>query len=205
MKHKKSFVRVVLITAWIAVNFACGGLSSKQANGGSSNVLANNNSSTANVAANDTTTAAKSDVKNVRFCTTLTDFVNGEYKKDTVNYKCDGKKMLTLPSGRTQELHFTGEGDAENVKNVSLIMTTKTEFKDNAEAEEALVKTCEQLWFEAFKAVLPMEIRNAMLADKGKAVEKMKNYADQNNASFIRHRTDVGRYGLNFGFDLPKQ
>lgn len=205
MKHQKLFVHFLLMTAWLAVNLACGGSSSKQANAVSSNVGGNNNSSAAGETANDTTAATKSDVKNLRFCMTLTDFVNGEYTKNSFNSKCEGKKTLKLPSGRTQELLFTGEGEAENVKNVGVRMVTKTEFKDNAEAEGEFLKTCEQLYFEAFRAVVPAEIRNTMLADKGKATEKIKSYKDPGNVTFIRHRTGGTDYGLSFRFDLPKQ
>ena len=108
------------------------------------------------------------------------------------------------------------EGDAENVKTVTLSFLTKTKFKDNAEAEDEFLKSCERIWFETFTMPLPEDVSKAILSDKGKAKETnkafteptdsdmktIKTFTEPTKATVLRHPMDDS-YGLVFYFDLP--
>lgn len=210
MKNKLLLLKFGLVSVWLAASLACS--SAQNQNGGNlsntGKVNGNSNASIKNEnsdATNNAPTETKVNYRDPKFiCGFFSDFVNGEYKQGTVNYKCSGKKTLKLSSGRTQDISFDADGDAENVKNVSFSFVTETKFKDNAEADEAMLKSVEELWFVVFKAVLPEDLRKTVLSDKGKPTEKNKMFQQPVSGGFLRHRTDSERYGLNFYFELPK-
>jgi hypothetical protein len=223
MKNTMTFLKLGLISAWLASSLACGATQNKNA-GNSSNVRADNlNSNTSVKSENSNATnnaASETKVNNrdpQRFCNIMSDFVNGEYTQGAVNYKCSGKKSLNLESGRTQDFFFDAEGDAENVKTIRLSFVTKTEFKDNAKVDEEFLKACEQLWFAVFTMPLPEDIGKMILSAKGKASEQnktftvptdaefksVKTFTEPTRATFLRHRTSADRYGVSFDFELP--
>ncbi len=203
MKNTLLFLKLGLVSLLLVASLACGSAQSKNG-GNSSNVAADNvNSSAANNAVAAETKPNKRDPK--RFCHILSDFVNsGDYKVEIVSHECGGVKTLNLSTDRTAKLLYTAEGDAENVKLLKLTVLNDGKLKDAAEADEELAKSAETLWFAVFTEVLPKEILDEILSNKGKAVEKVKNFTATNNATVLRHKTGGSEYGLVFSFELPK-
>lgn len=205
MKNTQSFIKLICVAAYLAAALACG--SPNQTGGNSPNVSAGNTvAAPSNVAGN---TAPNAETKTNKrdpklFCNYLTDFVNGEYKEGTLSYQCLGKKTEKLSSGREQEWRFTAEGDAENVKSIMVSLIDDGKYKDAAEGDEKLVEISEKLWMEVFKTVLPSDIRDAILKDKGKAVEKRKEFTEPTKGYFWRRVSGSTSYGIIFKFDLPE-
>lgn len=191
MKNNQTILMfVVLILAGSVI--ACSMFGGSNSNG--------NSNANANTAAN--TTVNKRDPK--KFCYLEGFGENTEYKSGSSGYSCLSFKNGNLPSGGFHSIIYGANGDANNVERVHLRMLASSKRQDVGEADESFAQACGELWQRVFAAALPNDIKESILADKGKAVKMEKKFTEPTNGTVSREPGNGGTYTLLLELALPK-
>ena len=202
MKNSLSFLRLALVSAWLIASLACGEASRSDGNSssGSANSAASNASGPAT---NAPPTVNKRDPK--RVCAYFLDFnVLGDYKSSGSGYSCNNSTSHTLPSGRTQLYRYSADGDAENIKRVSLSTLGNSKYEDAGAGDDFLVEKGDELWQKVFAAPLPNEIKEAILTNKGKNVKTEKRFTEPTAVTVSRSPGGGETYSLSLDVTLPQ-
>ncbi len=207
MENTLSILKSGLVSALLASSLACG--TANKAPEESSNVTASNATSGTNSSSNSTneTAVKKQDAKTI--CAYLPAFKPGEYRQSSGStFSCFNTNFATLPSGRPQNYAYTALGSAESVERVVVSMLTDSKHADAAQADEYIAEAGNELWQKVFSAPLPSEIKEAILADKGKAVSTTKKFTQPTAIAVFRSTLlsspNAGNYSLTLDITLPK-
>jgi len=127
-----------------------------------------------------------------------------EYKSSGGNeYVCVSKSSHALPAGRSEIFSYSATGDAENVNHVGLMMFTNSTHKDGGDGDNAFAQVSGELWQKVFSAPLPNDIKEAILANKGKNIQLVKHFSEPSVATVSRTPGSEGRYTLTLKIGLP--
>lgn len=192
MKNKLSIINLALVSACLISGFGCGYLNRSDTNSSNSN----------NAAANTSIAINKRDPK--KFCYLEGFSVGGEYASGPNGYACLSFKNGNLPSGRFQSTSYAAFGDAGTIEKVNLTMVTNVKHKDASEGDDAFAQASGELWQRVFAAPMPGDIRDAILADKGKAAKMEKKFAEPAIGKTERDPGNNGAYTLRLELTLPK-
>jgi len=155
----------------------------------------NRNSNAASPAVNRVSKENKHDPKLV--CAWLSEFPPAEYKLYTSRtYSCKSEKREELGGGKRLSWTYEPLGTATSIESVDLTMSSNNPPEATKKAEERFVRMAETLWQNSFGKPLPNEIKNELLAGKGKPMTSNKDWSFENNPAIpvntsVLH-TDVG-------------
>jgi len=208
MNRHLSVLKFVLLISSLVSALSCG--SQKPGEKAINAVPNNGNANAASPPINRVSKAKQHDPKLV--CAWLPDFTPAEYKLYTTKtYTCKSEHEET---GGGKRLVWTYEpfGTSTNIDSVELTLSTiKNTPEATQKAEGRFVKLAETLWQKSFDKPLPNEIKNELLANKGKLVTSSKDWSFEKNSSIpintiVQHTGDarLGIYILKLRFYLPE-
>lgn len=194
MNRFLSGLKFVLVAASLVSTLSC---ASQNTSEKAPNVIPNNrNSNAASPAINRVAQEKKSDPKLV--CAWLSDFTPTEYKLSTGSiYNCKSEKDEDLGGGKRLNWTYEPLGTATFVESIDLTMSSNNTPAVTQKAEARLVKMAETLWQNSYAKSLPNEIKNELLAGKGKPMTSNKDWSFEKNSTIpvntsVLH-TDAGQ------------
>ncbi len=194
--------KFVVVTSSLVLALSCG---SQNKSENPTNALSNNrNSNAASPAVNRVSKDNPHDPKLV--CAWLSEFPPAEYELYTgTTYTCKSNQREELGGGKRLSWTYEPFGTSAKVEYVELELVSNNNPAVTQRAENRFVKMAETLWQKTYGVSLPNELKNEMLAAKGKPMTSAKTF-DQVVINTMIFHADAG-HGisvLKFRFYLTK-